>query len=222
MPGSVTAQFRQTPPLELALRATLAFAIALWLAAEFAPALLAALLPFYEELVHLLDAHYRIEMSLTHLTGHDRIGSDLVVLTRATPEKEFIFFGGGTPFLMDPRNVLTSSSASGLLMQPAIVIFGLLLAWPLRSWREALLRGVFGSLLLMLWLLFGVPVSIWIYFQDIPLRVVTPNEVSFLTAVGKFLLNGGEIVLGALLAAAAIAAAGWLSDGTQRSQPGER
>jgi hypothetical protein len=214
MPGSVTAQFRQTPPLELALRATLAVIAALWLAAELGPVLLKALLPFHEQVVHLLDTNYRIEMSLTYLTGHDRIGSDLVVLTRATPENEFIFFVGSTPFLMEPRNVLTSSSASGLLMQPAIVIFGLLLGWPLRSWREALLRGVFGSLLLTLWLLVGVPVSIWIYFQDIPLRAVAPNEVSFLTTVGKFLLNGGEIVLGASLAAAAIAAAGrWAARG---------
>lgn len=194
----------------------LAFAAALWLAAELSPALLTALLPFHEQVVHLLDTNYRIEMSLTHLTGHGTIGSDLVVLTRATPEKEFVFFVGGEPFLMAPSNVLTSSSAVGLLTQPAIMVLGLLLGWPLRSGREALLRGVFGSLLFTLWLLVGVPVSIWIYFQDIPIRVVAPNEVSFLTAVGKFLLNGGEIVLGALFGAAAISIAGRWSDFTQR------
>jgi hypothetical protein len=207
MRGSITASVLQQRPLELAVRAVLAFGIAIGLSAWLGSMLLDALLPSYERVVHRLDRRYRIDLTLSHQTGHDRIGGDLVVLGRATVMKTFVVFGANKFIMVEPGTVLLCSTATGLLMQPATMIFGLLLGWPVRSVREALVRGSLGSMLLALWMLLGIPLSLWVYFHDIPVRAFVPNEVSFLTIFGKFLLNGGGLVLGALLATGALALA---------------
>jgi hypothetical protein len=162
------------------------------------------LLPFHEEVVHRLDDHYRIDFALSHRTGHDKIGSDLVVLGKATVIRTFVVFGAGKSIMLDAGSALTCSTATGVLMQPAIMILGLLLMWPARSSREMLLRGACGAMLLAVWLLLGIPLSQWIYFHDIPIRAYVSDEVSMVTAVGKSLLNGGGLILGALLAAGSI------------------
>ena len=204
MPGSITADLLKKRPLELALRALLAFGIAFWLVARLAPIILETLLPFYEQAIHLVDDHYRLDLSLTHRTGHDVVGSDLVLLVQATVVRTFMVFGSRAVITMQPGEILQSSTATGLLMQPAIMICGLLLAWPARSAAEVLLRLGIGAVLLAAWLLLGIPLSLWIYFQDIPLRVFAPREVSFLADAGRFLLNGGSVALGALAAGGAL------------------
>jgi hypothetical protein len=207
MHGSVIASLLQTKPLELALRVALAFGIALWLFTRLGPALLEALLPWYEQAVHRLDDRYRIDLTLSHQTGHDKIGSDLVVLGRATVARTFVVFGADRPIILQPGSVLTCSTATGLLLQPAVMLLGLLLGWPTRSAGEALIRFASGSIMLAAWLLLGIPFSLWIYFHDIPIRAYAPDELAFLTIAGKFLLNGGSLVLGAMLAACALALA---------------
>jgi len=207
MPGSITADLLEKRPLELAVRAVLAFGIALWLSVVLSPMLLDALLPFYEQLVHLLDDHYRIDFALTRLTGHNKIGGDLVVLGHAAVERTFMVFGADTTVTLVPGESLTSSTAIGVLMQPAIVMLGLVLGWPVRGTREVLMRGLLGLTLLALWVILGIPAWLWISFQDIPIRAYSPDAFSVMTAIGKFLLNGGGVVLGALLGAGAIAAA---------------
>jgi hypothetical protein len=207
MPGSITADLLEKRPLELAVRAVLAFGIALWLCVALGPMLLDALLPFYEQFVRLLDDHYRIDFALTRLTGHNKIGGDLVVLGHAVVERTFMVFGADTTVTLVPGESLTSSTAIGVLMQPATVMLGFLLAWPVRGAREILIRWPLGLMLLALWLLLGIPVWLWISFQDIPIRAYAPDAFSVMTAIGKFLLNGGGVVLGALLGAGAIAAA---------------
>ncbi len=207
MPGSITADLLEKWPLELAVRAVLSFGLALWLSVGLSPVLLDTLLPFYEQFVHLLDDHYRIDFVLSHLTGHNKIGGDLVVLGHAAVERTFMVFGAGTTVTLVPGESLTSSTAIGVLMQPAIVMLGLLLGWPVRGAREVLMRGLLGLTLLALWVILGIPTWLWITFQDIPIRAYSPDAFSVMTAIGKFLLNGGGVVLGALLGAGAIAAA---------------
>jgi hypothetical protein len=205
MPGSITADVLAKRPLELAVRAVLAFGIALWLSIRLSPILFDALLPFYEHAVHLLDDHYRIDLALTHQTGHDKIGSDLVLLVRATVARTFMVFGADTTVTLDPGEVLKSSTAIGVFMQPAVMILGLSLGWPVRSGREAAIRSALGATMLALWLVLGIPLSLWISFQDIPIQAYAPNEIPFASLLDKFMLNGGAVILGALLAAVAIA-----------------
>lgn len=206
MPGSASAPLFQARPLDLVFRATVAFGTAFWLTAWLGPVLLNGLLPFYAEVVHGLDDHYRIELAVTYLTGHDRIGSDLAVLVRATVTRTFMFLGADRAIPLAPGTVLKTSTAVGLLLQPATAIVGLALGWPLRGAREALVRGACAATLVALWLLLGVPASLWLYLEDIPIQVYAPHGVSVPMAVGKLLLNGGGVVLGALLGAGAVAA----------------
>lgn len=213
MPGSVTADVLARRPLELAIRATLGFACALWLSVRFGPPLLDGLRPFYEHALQLIDGHYRIDLALTHRTGHDTIGSDLVVLLQATVTRSFVVFGADTTVTLAPGEVLRSSTAIGILMQPVIVIVGTLLGWPLHGGREGAIRTVLGTAMLAFWLLFGITSSLWVFFRDIPIQAYAPNAVSWSTLADKFLLNGGGVLIGALLAAIALATGRAVSGG---------
>jgi hypothetical protein len=207
MPGSATANLLHKSPLELAVRAGLAFGIALWLSALVGPAILEGLRHYYETIVYQLDDRYWVNFTLTYQNGHNKLGSDLVLLGRAEVMKAFTVSAAGKVFTLQAGQALSSSTAIGILMQPAIMLLGILLTWPLASVKEALARGAFSTMALAFWLFVGIPLSLWIYFYDIPIRAFVPSEVLLSTIIGKFLLNGGGLVLGGLLAAAALASA---------------
>jgi hypothetical protein len=206
MPGSAIADLLERRPLELAVRAVLAFGSAMWLVALLSPTVLSALLPYYEQFVQRLDDHYRVDFALSHRTGHDRIGSDLVVLGHAAVVRTYMIFAADKTIMLAPGQVLSSSTAIGVLMQPASVIIGMLLAWPLRSAVEAAPRLAFGAGALLLWQLLGIPLSLWVYFRDIPAQAFGVADVTWSMLLDRFLLNGGSVVVGALLAIAALAA----------------
>lgn len=213
MPGSATANLLQKSPLELALRAVLAFGLALWLSALISPAVLEGLRHYYETIVYQLDDRYWINFTLTYQNGHNKLGSDLVLLGRAEVMKAFSVSAAGKVFTLQAGQALTCSTAIGILIQPAIMLVGVLLAWPLASAKAALGRGLFGAMALAFWLFVGVPLSLWIYFYDIPVRAFEPSEVLLSTIISKFLLNGGGLVIGGLLAAGVLAAgARWTGD----------
>jgi hypothetical protein len=216
MPGSATANLLQKSPLELAIRAVLAFGIALWLSTLLGPGILESLRHYYETVVYQLDDRYWINFTLTHQTGHNRLGSDLVLLGRAEVMKAFTVSAAGKIFTLLAGQALTCSTAIGILMQPAIMLVGVLLAWPLDSAKAALGRAIWGVVALAFWLFVGIPLSLWIYFYDIPVRAFAPGEVLLSTIIGKFLLNGGGLVLGGLLAIGVLAAgARWAGDAVQ-------
>lgn len=196
----MSADVLRTPPLELVLRAALAFGFALWCAIQLSPPLLQRLLPYYEQVVHQLDDHYRIDFELTHQTGRGAVSSDLVILGTATVTRTFLIFGRGRTIPMYPGEALKCSTATGVFTAPAVMLLGLVLGWPANSWSVRLRRSLLGLLTLAAWGLLGIPIELWIYFHDIPVRAYSPNTVTFLTGVGKFLLNGGGVALGALLA----------------------
>jgi len=206
MPGSATANLLQKSPLELALRAVLAFGLALWLSALISPGILEGLRHYYETIVYQLDDRYWINFTLTYQNGHNKLGSDLVLLGRAEVMKAFSVSAAGKVFTLQAGQALTCSTAIGILVQPAIMLVGVLLAWPLASAKGALGRGLFGAMALAFWLFVGVPLSLWIYFYDIPVRAFEPSEVLLSTIISKFLLNGGGLVIGGLLAAGVLAA----------------
>lgn len=206
MPGSITAQILRKPPLELALRTTLSFGVALWLCAQAGAPVLERRLPFYQQVVHTLDDHYRIDLTLTRRDGHNLIGGDQVLLGHAAVTRPVVVLEEPRPVVLVPGQTLQSSTAIGIFMQPAVLLLGLLLAWPMRSVRETFVRGSVGVALLALWLLAGIPLSLWIYFRTVPLQAFAANELFFSVVAGKFLLNGGSAVLGAGLAACAIVA----------------
>lgn len=208
MPGSITAQVLRKKPIELAVRAGLSFGVALWLSTAVGARVVQTLLPSYEQFVHAIDDHYRVDLTLTRRDGHDVVGRDLVLLGHAVVTRPVVVLEDARPVILVPGQTLQSSTALGIFMQPAILIIGLLLGWPIRSVREACVRGGVGATLLACWLVLGVPTSLWIYFQTIPMQTFAPQTFSFAVVAGKFLLNGGSAILGAGLALCAIAASG--------------
>jgi hypothetical protein len=218
MPGSASANLLQKSPLELAIRASLAFGVAIWLSSLLAPGILESLRHYYETIVYQLDDRYWINFTLTHQTGHNKLGSDLVLLGRAEVMKAFPVFAAGKVFTLQAGQALTCSTAIGILMQPLIMLVGVLLGWPLASLKAALMRGVFGAMALASWLCVGIPLSLWIYFYDIPVRAFAPSTVLFSTIIGKFLLNGGGLVIGGLLAAGVLAASSRWAGGALRPE----
>jgi hypothetical protein len=205
MPASDSAGLLDTSPVELAARIVLAGGLAIWLALRAGPLLLELLIPYLEATVHWLDSRYRIDFTLTLRTGHEKIGSELVLLGKATVSRLFFIPVEGRILSMQPGQFLTSSTAIGVLMQPAVAILALVLGWPARTRSEFATRALFGLLMLVLWLFAGLPCSLWLYFHDIPLRALAPGDTTLATPIGKFLLNGGSVALGIGLAAVAIA-----------------
>jgi hypothetical protein len=130
--------------------------------------------------------------------------------------KSFSVTAGGTVNTLKPGQVVTCSTALGLLMQPAVMIIGLLFAWPLGSARAIPGRLIAGSLMLALWVGIGIPLSLWLYFQDIPILAFAPNVIVVETIINRFMLNGGSLVLGALLAAMALAVAAFCNNDVQQ------
>ena len=135
MPASDSAGLLDTPPLELAARLALAGGVAVWLAMRGGPLLLEVLIPFLEASVDLLDTRYRVEFTLTYRTGHGNIGSELALLGRAAVARLFFIPVDGRVIAMQPGQVLSSSTALGVLMQPAVAILTLVLGWPMRARR---------------------------------------------------------------------------------------
>jgi hypothetical protein len=207
MPVSDSARLIDTSPAELAARVVLSGGAAIWLALRGGPLLLELLIPYLEMAVQWLDSRYRIDFTLTFRTGHEKIGSELVLLGKATVTRLFFIPVEGRILPMQPGQFLTSSTAIGVLMQPAVAILALALGWPARTRVEYATRALFGLLMLVLWLFVGLPCSLWLYFHDIPLRALAPGDTTLATPLGKFLLNGGSVAVGLALGAVAIVAA---------------
>lgn len=204
MPGSAIADVLHRSPLELIGRAAIGFGIALCLVDKLGAPMLEPLLHYYETIVHLLDDRYWIDFTLTHQTGHDRLGSDLAVLGQAAVMKAMVVTHGDVAVALRPGQGLKCSTAIGILLQPAVMIVGVLLAWPTASGKSIPMRLLVGTPTLATWLLGGIPLTLWIYFRDIPIRALAPTAILPETLVSKFLLNGGSLVLGALMAAGAL------------------
>jgi hypothetical protein len=205
MPGFAAVSVLQRSPGELALRAGLAFGVTLWLAAWLGPVALSPLLNYYETLVEALDDRFKIDFALTHQTGHDLLGADLAILGQATVRRPADLAIGGKEAALIPGQVLKCSTAVGLLMQPLIMVVGLLGGWPIASARAALRRLSLATLIVGAWLMAGVPLTLWLFFLDIPVRVFAPDAVTFETLSNRLITNGGGLFIGVVLAAAALA-----------------
>jgi len=188
----------------MALRAALAGTLAVWLVLRGGPLLIETLVPYLGAAVQWMDARYTYTFELTYRTPQGGSGSELALLGRAAVARLFFIPIEEGIIPMRPGTLLTSSTAIGVLLQPAVMLIALLTGWPARSRREMMARALAGTAVLALWLLAGLPLTLWIYFRDIPLHAFAPHETTLATPIGKFLLNGGSVALGAALGCAAV------------------
>lgn len=217
MPACGSAGLVNTPPLELAARTALACGAAIWLAMRAGPLVLELLIPYLETVVQWLDSRYRIEFTITSRAGRNGMVSDLSLLGRATVTRLFFIPTPIAPIVMQSGTELTSATAIGVLLQPAVTVIALVLGFPANSLRAVSIRMVLGTVMIGLWLLAGLPVSLWLYFHDLPTNAFAPGENTLATPIGKFLLNGGSVALGVALGALAIAGGAILDASRPRS-----
>ncbi len=184
--------------LEIGLRAALGFGLFIWLGVAFGPKLLAALLPLHTAVLETLNSNYRIELSLTSA------GADMVMYLRATVLRTTTITGGGAAVMLSPGTVLMNSTATGLLLQPAIMLGGLVIAWPASGIRELLVRIGAGLAALGFCVLLAIPLYLCLCLLQLPVLAFAPGEVTLSMLFVKLMLNGGALIVGALMGAAVI------------------
>ena len=113
MPGSATANLLQKSPLELALRAVLAFGLALWVSAQISPGILEGLRHYYETIVYQLDDRYWINFTLTYP------GDQLYAAAYSSFDPADI----GSGYLGDVGGTLTSPQTMGINVAAGVSIY---------------------------------------------------------------------------------------------------
>lgn len=187
-------------PLELALRLLLATLLVLALAKGIGREAAQVLLPLIGHTLAWLDDHYR---TLALSLGSE--GADSVVRLRVTLARPLVV--GGHVILTDARGWGEVTTPAGKLLQPLLILLGLLLAWPVRCWREWPLRLLFAAPIALLLVLLDTPFVLWADLWDLHAHVYEPDRFSPLLAWARLLDGGGRLLLGMLAAVAIIALA---------------
>ncbi|HUO43542.1 MAG TPA: hypothetical protein VMT94_01350 [Burkholderiales bacterium] len=196
MSGSTALSAAWPRPFELALRLTIAYALAVWLAYRYGRNCIDALLPALEYAVSLTNDVFRIVAMTTDSHGPDTVLRLRVELARPLTIGAQIWkpHAGGW---MDCVTTL------GLLQQPAIVMLGLTLAWPLPRPAAALWRALFTALALGVIVFVHTPFFLWASLWSTFVAVYDPRGFYLLCLWHDVLLNGGQLAIG-LLAGIAI------------------
>ena len=187
-------------PLELALRLFLASLFVLWLAQRFGREAAQALLPLIGHTLVWLDDHYRI-LDLTLGTE----AADTVIRLRVTLARPLVV--GGHLILPDARGWGKVTTPVGNLLQPLLVLLGLLLAWPARRWREWPLRLLLIAPIALVLVLLNTPFALWAWLWDLHAHLYEPDRFSPLLIWAHLLDGGGRLLLGMLGAAVVVALA---------------
>ncbi len=187
-------------PLELAVRLLLAGALLVWLAHRFGREATEALLPLVGRTLVWLDDHYRI-LAL----AVDSQGADTVIRLRVTLARPLLV--GGRVILTDARGWAEVTTPVGHLLQPLLILSGILLAWPARRLREWPARLLLAAPVAALLVLLNTPFTLWGLLWDLHAHHYEPGRFSPLLAWLRLLDGGGRLLLGMLGAAAVIALA---------------
>jgi hypothetical protein len=112
-------------------------------------------------------------------------------------------FLGGRAIVPDGHQIGVVGTTVGTVLQPLLVAFVLVLAWPAR-WLELVLRLPVAALLLAVVMLIDTPFSLAAWLWDAQLRQYEPGRASPLIWWNTFLNGGGRLALGLVAGALAI------------------
>jgi hypothetical protein len=207
MPGPIGNAWPK--PLELALRLLLVLLLVLTLGQRYGRDVAEALLPLIGHSLAWLDDHYRI-IDLTLGTE----GADSVIRLRVTLARPLVV--GGHLTLPDARGWGQVTTPVGNLLQAPLILFGLVLAWPARSWREWPLRLLLVAPVALVLVLLNTPFALWGHLWDLHAHLYEPGRFSPLLAWTRLLDGGGRLMLGLLGAVAIVALASRLFAASRR------
>lgn len=189
MLGPATAAPRA---LELGIRLALAYALAIVLARAFGRDVVEFFLPLIRNVLASLDEREQIAALVITHSGPDtmvkmdvRLLQDIVIQGRRFEANGFLF---------------TSTIGVGLILQPAIISLGLAHAWPIRRPFEYSMRFGVAAVLLAIVLVVDAPFTLWANY----LHVLSPDSFLLLWRWEEFLVHGGRLALGLVIATASI------------------
>lgn len=184
--------------VEIAARLLLASGLLLALVLVFEKPLMETMLPLFRWELGQLDDRYRI--LFFGLAGQ---GADSVLRLDVTLVRPVVV--GAHVVMPDPRGFATVTTLSGNLLQPVVVVFALVAAWPVTRKIEYFLRVACGLPMVILFLLADVPfvllAQIWAMFVESH----APGQFSPLLGWSAFLQSGGRLAIALALAALTVA-----------------
>ena len=188
------------------LRLLMGTIVSIALAWGLGPYMAQAYLPVLQRLYTLLDGdHDVVSLGLRDYGVHG--GRDHVFELVVAPHGYLYVDNTLVPTNRSGRG--TVSLITGYLWQPLVVAIPFLLAWPAKRRREWLLRCVSLLLCSALVALIDIPTLLWSEVWSYYVQTIAPGSFSWLLQWGHFLKNGGQTLLGMLIAAESVVISQW-------------
>ena len=152
--------------------------------------LIQAIFPLYQLITTVLDSH----IVVAHINIIQKYDQNFIQVDSVLSRQ---FFIGGHFFLLESTAPCSFLMAVDLVLQPVIMLYTLILAWPVLVYREYIVRLALGTLLLLILMALDLPLQIiyqhWVNVEKI--LHTTGNAEGFLLFWSNFSNGGGLIAL---------------------------
>ncbi len=170
------------------VRFLLAGAILTALAVIYQDAVVNALLPVFRAWLLIVDdTFWTVDLSLVQENG------ETVVRRLASLSDHLVY--SNAPIRPNPDMQLKNSAAAGIVLQPLVLGFALLAAWPWRQNIELACRFAAAALLFPLVVLLDVPMMLYGFGWYELLKVFEPERFSLLVSWADSMNAGGRFAL---------------------------
>jgi len=152
--------------------------------------LIQAIFPLYQLITTVLDSH----IAVAHINIIQKYDQNFIQVDSALSRQ---FFIGEHFFLLESTAPSSFLVAVDLVLQPVIMLYTLLLAWPVLVYKEYIVRLALGTLLLLILMSLDLPLQViyqhWVNVEKI--LHTTGNAEGFLLFWSNFSNGGGLIAL---------------------------
>lgn len=160
----------------------------LWLTYRFSEPILVQLIPFYQHMLHWLDARLVVEQFA--VVRHH--GENFLFIKAAVSSPFFI----GAEYIVPDRPMQNMvNMPAGNVLLPLVALPSLLLVWPVGAWQEAATRGIVSVPAVVVLLLLDIPVQFCFLLWDGIFKALHSSvEMYSLMAVWSDFLNAGGLI----------------------------
>ena len=152
--------------------------------------LIQAIFPLYQSITTVLDSH----IAVAHINIIQKYDQNFIRVESLLSRQ---FFIGEHFFLLESTAPSSFLMAVDLVLQPVIMLYTLILAWPVLVYQEYIVRLALGTLLLLILMALDLPIQIicqhWVNVEKI--LHTTGNAEGFLLFWSNFSNGGGLIAL---------------------------
>ena len=152
--------------------------------------LIQAIFPLYQLITTVLDSH----IAVAHINIIQKYDQNFIQVDSVLSRQ---FFIGGHFFLLESTVPSSFLMAVDLVLQPVIMLYTLILAWPVLVYKEYIVRLALGTLLLLILMALDLPLQIiyqhWVNVEKV--LHTTGNAEGFLLFWSNFSNGGGLIAI---------------------------